>query len=189
MKPILSFLSLICLSIINFITLIFSCQAQVKPDNTLLENTILKFQGNTTIIQGGTQVGNNLFHSFQDFSINTGNIVYFNNSLEIQNIISRVTGKSVSRINGLIRNNGQSNLLIINPNGIIFGKDAHLDIGGSFLGTTADSIKFSNSIEFSASEHSSNLLTVSTPIGLVFRSNSGEIIVQNQVLMMPESLN
>jgi large exoprotein involved in heme utilization and adhesion len=32
----------------------------------------------------------------------------------------------------------------------MFGKNTRLDIGGSFVGTTANSIKFSDGVEFSA---------------------------------------
>ncbi|BBD63184.1 filamentous hemagglutinin-like protein (plasmid) [Nostoc sp. HK-01] len=165
----------------NFFVPFYPSQAQIVPDRSLPQNSKLKVQGNTTIIEGGTQLKNNLFHSFQKFSIPTGSTAFFNNSLEVQNIFSRVTGTSISDIDGLIRNNGQANLFIINPNGIIFRHNASLDIGGSFLGSTANSIKFSDGVEFSANNnYSSLLLTISRPIGLIFTDNFGGIKVQNQ---------
>lgn len=150
-------------------------QAQVSADGTV--STRVRQSDNNFEITGGGQAGHNLFHSFAEFSVPTNGIAYFNNSLDIINIISRVTGRSISNIDGLLRANGSANLFLINPNGIIFGPNAHLDIGGSFLASTASSIKFSDGSEFSATNpQSSTLLTINVPIGLQFGNNPGAII-------------
>ena len=165
-------------------------KAEIIGDQTLPVNTQVINQGNIKLIEQGTQPGQgqNLFHSFQEFSVDLNDIARFNHNADVQNIITRVTGSSVSNINGTIQtlingttNTGNANLFLINPNGIVFGENATLDIGGSFLGSTADSIRFVNGTEFGATANDSNaLLTVSVPLGLQFGSNPGDIINRSQ---------
>ncbi|WP_413201443.1 filamentous hemagglutinin N-terminal domain-containing protein, partial [Nostoc piscinale] len=119
-------------------------QAQVIQDGTL--NTDVSGTNNYTI-NGGRVIGNNLFHSFQQFSIPTGGSATFNTTSGIQNIFSRVTGGNISNIDGRINASGSANLFLLNPAGIIFGKNASLNIGGSFVATTANSIKFADGTE------------------------------------------
>ncbi len=153
-----------------------SLQAQITSDGTLATevNTI----DNVTEITGGTRANSNLFHSFRDFSLATNNTAFFNNGLDISNIISRVTGGNISSIDGLIKANGNANLILINPSGINFGGNASLDIGGSFLGSTADSLMFEDGTVFSATDiQTEPILTVSVPLGLQLGQNSGTIRV------------
>ena len=148
--------------------------AQVTSDGTV--NTQVNQNGSIAEITGGETRGSNLFHSFQDFSVPTGNEAFFNNADSISNIFSRVTGGNISNIDGAIRANGSASLFLINPAGIIFGEGAKLDIGGSFYGSTASSILFEDG-EFSAADlENPPLLTVNAPIGLGFRDNPGDIV-------------
>ncbi len=152
-------------------------KAQIIPDRSLPENSRITPQGNIIQIDGGTRVENHLFHSFEQFSVPANITASFNNDIQIQNIFSRVTGGSISEINGTIKANGAANLFLINPNGILFGESASLNIGGSFFATTADSIVFADGNQFSATDSNNPaLLTVNIPIGLWFRENPGTII-------------
>ena len=152
-----------------------SVSAQVTPDGTT--STTVDVNGNSIEINNGDQRGTNLYHSFQDFSVPNGGEASFNNAPEISNIFSRVTGGNISNIDGLIQAEGNANLFLINPAGIMFGGGARLDIGGSFYGSTADSILFEEG-EFSATDITNTpVLTINAPIGLNFRDNPAQITV------------
>ena len=65
--------------------------AQVIPDDTLgSESSLVVGDGITDLIEGGAARGENLFHSFEEFNVNTGQQVYFANPIGIENILSRL---------------------------------------------------------------------------------------------------
>ncbi|MCC5614773.1 filamentous hemagglutinin N-terminal domain-containing protein [Nostoc sp. CHAB 5836] len=132
------------------------------------------------LIDGGARRGANLFHSFREFNIDQGRGVYFTNPDGINNILSRVTGGNPSNILGRLGVLGNANLFLINPNGIIFGQNAQLNIGGSFVATTANALQFGNIGFFSATQKNipSPLLTIN-PSALLFNQINQNAAIQN----------
>ena len=159
--------------------------AQVVPDATLgNENSVVTPSVIKDLpsdqINGGAVRGNNLFHSFREFNVGAGRGVYFANPDGVARILTRVTGNNVSQILGTLGGLGNADLFLINPNGIIFGLGARLDLNGSFIGSTASKIRFADGLEFSATNpQASPLLSVNVPVGLQFGTNPGRIVNQS----------
>jgi filamentous hemagglutinin family protein len=166
-------------------------QSQIIPDNTLPEKSIVtpNYQDLTVeVISGGTQQGTNLFHSFREFNVSEGRGAYFyspNNA--IANILARVTGTNPSEILGKLGTfgNSQPNLFLMNPNGIIFGQNASLDVQGAFVATTANAIQFGNQGFFSATNPQSPTLLTVNPSAFFFNQIQAAQIKNQSSLQVP----
>ncbi|MEQ8540486.1 MAG: filamentous hemagglutinin N-terminal domain-containing protein [Coleofasciculus sp. D1-CHI-01] len=167
-------LGIACLSLPAF--------AQIVPDSTL-GNESSQVTPNVNVggslgdrIDGGAVRGSSLFHSFSEFNVNNGQRVYFADPAGIENIFSRVTGSNISNILGTLGVEGAANLFLLNPNGILFGQNARLDIQGSFVASTGDRFVFPDGMEFGASHpQAPPLLTMSVPVGVQYGAQSGAI--------------
>ncbi|MEG4574530.1 filamentous hemagglutinin N-terminal domain-containing protein [Microcoleus sp. N3A4] len=172
----------------------FPAIAQIIPDSSLgaessrtVADTINNLPSDR--IEGGATRGVNLFHSLREFNVGEGRGAYFANPNGIANIFTRVTGGNPSNILGVLGVQGNANLFLLNPQGIVFGRNARLDLRGSFLASSADSIVFEKGYQFSSSHPQSlPLLNVNIPIGLNFRENPGKIINNSAApaLSLPE---
>ena len=170
--------------------------AQIVPDNTLgTERSVVTPNLNIRgipgdQIDGGATRGINLFHSFQDFNVGQGRGVYFANPTGIENILTRVTGNNASNIFGRLGVLGEANLFLLNPNGIIFGPNASLDIQGSFLATTATRIQLGDRGYFSATQPQTSSLLSVTPGALFFDAvaNQPTSIINQGNLSTPKNL-
>lgn len=129
-------------------------------------------------ITNGTRSGNNLFHSFQQFNLGTGQTANFVVSPEVQNVLARVSGGGASIVDGHIQlTGGNSNLYLMNPAGIVFGNNATLNLPAAFVGTTANGIGFGNGQWFSARGQNNFAQLSGVPTQFAFtESNPGVII-------------
>jgi filamentous hemagglutinin family protein len=157
--------------------------AQIIPDGTLGTqvngSATAPCAGICTITNGQTR-GSNRFHSFQQFSLlDPADRAIFQTTPAIQNLFVRVTGVGqpfISNINGVIATDNPTNFFLLNPNGILFGPGARLNIGGSFLATTADLMQFQDG-QFSTIDPAP-ILSVNVPIGLQYGSQPAPIQLQ-----------
>ena len=161
-------------------------QSQIVPDRTLgAERSVVvpNLQGlPVEALQGGAIRGANLFHSFLEFNVSPGRgAFFFSPSAGIHNILARVTGNNPSTIFGTLGTYGNSrpNLFLINPNGIIFGPNASLSVGGSFVATTANAVQLGSTGLFSASEPSSSQLLDINPSAFLFNALSHGAIINS----------
>ncbi|MGB6296208.1 MAG: filamentous hemagglutinin N-terminal domain-containing protein [Rivularia sp. (in: cyanobacteria)] len=156
-------------------------QNNIVPDETLgnEKSRVVPFNGDNAIdtIRGGAIRDSNLFHSFQEFNVGEDRSVYFANPQGITDIFSRVTGNNPSNIFGKLGVLGDANLFLINPNGIVFGENASLDVGGSFVATTANGIEFGEQGLFSASNPEVPRLLNVNPSALFFNQVAAQPIV------------
>ena len=132
---------------------------------------------NVTIPQNlGTTVGNNLFHSFTQFNVNTGQTVTFteNTPNALDNVVSRVTGGTQSDINGTLASTpgGHANFYLVNPSGVVFGQNAQINVPGAFHASTADDVRFQDGAKFSASQPATSTLTAAAPASFGFLGTS-----------------
>ncbi len=171
-------------------------QSTIVPDGTLgaersrVTPLDVPFGLPIDAITGGAQRGQNLFHSFQEFNVAGGRSVYFfiPNPL-VRHVLSRVTGTNRSDILGTLGTLRPSdgvtqvpgvNVFLINPNGVLFGKNASLDIGGSFLVTTANAVQLETTGLFSASQPTSSHLLTVNPSAFLFNAIAQQAVIVNQ---------
>ncbi|MEO0924663.1 MAG: filamentous hemagglutinin N-terminal domain-containing protein [Cyanobacteria bacterium J06643_13] len=169
---------------------ISAVSAQILPDGTT-DTSVINDCQSVCEITGGIEAEQNLFHSFQEFNIPSGGSAYFADP-GVERIFSRITGSNPSTILGTLGiSGGDADLFLLNPNGIIFGEGAELDLNGSFFATTADEIKFGQQGSFSATPQPQEdlaLLTI-TPSALWFNQvepNGAIIFEQANIILNKE---
>ncbi|MDQ6963154.1 MAG: filamentous hemagglutinin N-terminal domain-containing protein [Mariprofundaceae bacterium] len=123
---------------------------------------------------GQTQ-GNNLFHSFSDFHVRTGESATFQGASTIQNVISRVTGGTSSTIDGSIDTATampNANFYFVNPAGVIFNSNAFLSVGKSIHISTANFLRMADNQQFFSTPQAGEVLSASAPQSFGFLANN-----------------
>ncbi|QIZ71328.1 two-partner secretion domain-containing protein [Oxynema aestuarii] len=158
-------------------------KAQLIPDNSLGgETSTVAPQPGGDRIEGGAVRDTVLFHSFREFNVGEGQAVYFANPPQIREILTRVTGSNISQILGTLGVEGSANLYLINPNGIFFGNNARLDLGGAFVATTAEAAIFENYVFNTRTPEAPPLLSINVPLGVQYGGNPGSIGAEGAIL-------
>ncbi len=144
-------------------------QAQISLDGSLGPPGALAGPAYVIPPEVGQIRGNNLFHSFRQFNLNTGESATFTGPASVSNIVFRVTGGDASSIDGRLRSEiAGATLYRLNPQGMLFGPNASLEVQGSLYLSTADGLHFTDGTVFYADLGLPSLLTVASPITFAF---------------------
>lgn len=142
--------------------------AEVITDGSLGQRVELPGPNYKIEVELGQLQGGNLFHSFQDFNLSFGQEAVFLGPDNVQNILSRVTGGNPSVVDGTIQSQSPADLYFFNPNGIVFGANAKLDIQGSFHASTAHYLSLDDGEKFSTQLSQESGLSAASPIAFGF---------------------
>jgi filamentous hemagglutinin family protein len=163
--------------------------ADVATDGTLGRKVKLTGRAVEVGAELGRVRGKNLFHSFERFDVATKGRVTFTGPGGLDNVVSRVTGGAPSSIDGMLASRVPgADVFLVNPSGIVFGPNARLDVPGSFHASTADELRFSDGVAFSAADPGRGGLSVARPEAFGFLgggSRPGAIAVDRGVLEVP----
>ncbi|NET31668.1 MAG: CHAT domain-containing protein [Cyanothece sp. SIO1E1] len=163
-----------------------SIQTAIDGTGTVVTQTGSRFD-----ISGGSLSADeaNLFHSFQQFGLDTDQVANFLINPNIRNILGRVVGEDPSVIQGLIQlSGGDANLLLMNPAGIMFGETAQLDLPGTFMATTATGIGLDGQWFNAVGENSYSAL-VGNPSQFAFTNGQLGSILNEAALTVADGQN
>jgi filamentous hemagglutinin family protein len=157
--------------------------AQIVTDGTM--GAVQSLSGtNVTVFETlGTRTGDNLFHSFSNFNVNSGQTVTFTGDNNIQNVVSRVTGSEITSIDGILSSQiGNANFFLLNPNGVVVGADGQFDVPAAIYLSTAHKVTFSDGNQFSTDLDEASTLTIESPESFGFLSSQGNINIDGAVI-------
>lgn len=132
----------------------------------------------------GRQVGGNLFHSFGEFNLASGESATFSGPSTVTTIIARVTGGHPSSLDGKISSTiANADLFFMNPAGLLLGPNATLELQGSFHATTADFIRFQDGALMQAERGKTSSLTSAPPAAFGFLDRTSYGPIRSQALL------
>lgn len=157
------------LFLITALCLINIAHAEVITDGSLGARVVLPGKNYEITPSLGQQVGGNLFHSFEKFDLSAGESATFSGEATVKNIIGRVTSGLASNIDGTVRNSvPNADLYLLNPSGVLFGRNAKLEVQGGFHVSTANVLQLGTEGNFNATTPSNSILTSATPTAFGF---------------------
>ncbi len=115
----------------------------------------------------------NTIINWQSFSVNPGEITRFLQQNAGSSVLNRITGQDPSKILGSLQSNGK--VFLINPNGVLFGRDARVDVAG----LVASSLALSNQdflagkMHFNAGEQAGAVINQ----GTIHAGSGGQILL------------
>ena len=115
----------------------------------------------------------NTIINWQSFSVNPGEITRFLQQNAGSSVLNRITGQDPSKILGSLQSNGK--VFLINPNGVLFGRDARVDVAG----LVASSLALSNQdflagkMNFKAGEQAGAVINQ----GTIHAGSGGQILL------------
>lgn len=165
----------------------------IVPDavgSAMAAGTTVHTAGSVTTIDGGTLAGTNLFHSFATFNLAAGDTAHWTTTLtdpaRVTNVINRVTGGTASQIGGTLDSTDLPNaaFFFINPAGIVFGKDAVVNVPGAAWFSTGKTLNFADGSVFSATTPSGSTFSIAAPQSFGFLGQEGDIALQGTTALM-----
>lgn len=166
----------------------FSAVSEVITDGSVGEKSNLSGQ---MIIpqQLGATLGNNLFHSFKTFNIQTGESATFTGSNALKNVIGRVTGGYSSFIDGSLTSTiGHADFYFINPSGVFFGPNAQVNVPAAFHVSTANTLQFTDGSQFNAANTAASSLSIAEPKSFGFLGNANSRIAIQGALISDKNV-
>ncbi len=185
-------MKMIPVKLVAVITCFFSStvSGEISTDGSLGAQLSLSGPNYQIGAELGQQRGNNLFHSFQNFSVFAGEKVTFLGPSDLHTVIARVTGGNLSELNGeLILPKPGVNFYFVNPAGIQLGPKVKLDTQGSFHFSDGDYLGFADQSTFSA-YRDEPILTTAAPeqFGFLAARSDSEIVLKGSQLEVPEQI-
>lgn len=155
-------------------------QTAIELDGSLpngrTDNLVLTQPGPAYLIDQtmGEARGGNLFHSFKNLSVDTGDTASFSAFQPFDNVFVRVTGGNASVFHGVLQSTvlngsgGGATFFLMNPSGILFGANSSIDVPGSLFLTTADELQFADGITLDLANAPAPVLSMSSPVAFGF---------------------
>lgn len=133
-------------------------------ENVVSGGATISRSGNDTNISSSNV--NNVIE-WRDYSLSSTESVVHDGGAQTNNYLNIVTGANTSNINGKIK--GGKDVYIVNPNGVIFGKSAEVNVGHLHVSTQA------TSTVNTAADMAHNVSPLDTSVGLSDVVNMGKI--------------